>query len=103
MSSACRLIPALLVGVLLTSTLHAPSAAAAPSQAGAPGTPAWFTDCAATMTRTEAERVALPRTSAQLLELIGICNSTVQRLISEGQFASVFLPAMMGKDVALAL
>ncbi len=53
--------------------------------------------------RTDAEQLALPTTARELLNLITICGSTTRRLISEGQFGSIYLSAMMGKDIALAL
>jgi hypothetical protein len=73
------------------------------TQSAVVATPPWVADCAATVPRTQAEQFALPRASGDLLTLIATCNRTVQRMITDGQFASIFLPAMMGKDVALAL
>ena len=118
-----RLVSALAAGVLLTLAVQTAlacrprrpgrqptgiperveAAASAMPQVGAVGTSQWSTDCAATMLRTEAEQLTLPGTTAELLKLITVCGSTTQRLVSEGQFGSVYLPAMMGKDVALAL
>ena len=87
------------------SGLSAPSATPPVDIATTPASPV-LTECAATMSRTDAEKLAeavLPHTAGELVKLIALCGGTAQKLISDGQLGSVFLPAMLGKDIALAL
>ena len=76
----------------------APTAAAA-----APSTV--LTDCSTTMSRADATRAVetLPGTSGELIKLLAKCGEEAKALISNGQLGSVYLAAMLGKDMALAL
>lgn len=57
------------------------------------------------MSRSDALRAVetLPSSSGELITLIAKCGETAKALISEGQLGAVYLAAMLGKDMALAL
>lgn len=46
---------------------------------------------------------ALPRTSGELLGVLATGSKEVDTLIQQGQFGAVYVPAMLAKNVALAL
>lgn len=77
---------------------------AAPFAGTAPASPA-LTDCPTTLSIADAARLAeaLPRTSGELLKLLSVCGNTAKTLISDGQLGVVHLPAMLAKDIAIAL
>ena len=85
--------------------LAAPYGQAAAAQAPAATTPTgpMLTDCSSSRSRTDTESSPLPESVSALVKLLVMCRDTAQMLIAEGQFGFVFLPAMEGKDVALAL
>src|SRR5581483_7130479 len=62
-----------------------------------------LTDCSAARSRTDTESSPLPSSVGDLVNLLVMCRDTAKMLIADGQFGLVFLPAMEGKDVALAL
>jgi len=86
----------------------APSApAAAPTAPPSPvGTPGLSPDAAAsTMSRTDAAQLAdnLPGSPAELLKLLEQRDREVSQAIQEGQYGYVYIPAMLCKDIALAI
>jgi hypothetical protein len=101
--------------VVAVVSLTAPHAVFAAMSARAPQDPAAqaaatpgsaghiLTNCDANMSRLDAEQSSLPASSGELLKLIVMCRDRAQSLIAAGDPGSVFLPAMLGKDVALAL
>ena len=58
---------------------------------------------AMTMSRTTAAQLDLPNTSAELLKLLELRRGEVKSLIEEGNLGMVYVPAMLAKDVSLAL
>ena len=100
--------PAATVAVQPTADAPSPPspAPAAPTEAAvalAPSTS--LTECSTTMSRSDALRAVetLPSSSGELIKLIAKCGETAKALISEGQLGAVYLAAMLGKDMAIAL
>lgn len=87
---------------LSAGTLAAPDGAQV--DRAAPSSPT-VTDCPTTLSLADAAQLAetLPRTSRELLTLLSVCGHTAEMLISDGQLALVHLPAMLAKDIAIAL
>jgi len=88
----------------------APSAAQSSAAASPPsptvGTPGLAPDAAAsTMSRTDAAQLAenLPSSSAELLKLLEQREREVNQAIQDGQYGYVYIPAMLCKDIALAI
>ena len=46
---------------------------------------------------------ALPKTRPELVGLLDMCRTEIQKLIDGGQFGYIYQPTMLGKDIALAL
>jgi Heavy metal binding domain len=86
------------------------SATASAAQTAPPsptaGTPGLAADAAAsTMSRTDAAQLAdnLPNSPAELLKLLEQREREVNQAIQEGQYGYVYIPAMLCKDIALAI
>jgi hypothetical protein len=83
----------------------APAAAelAAPPSAGTPGLSQ--SSAASTMSRTDAAQLVenLPNSSAELLTLLEQREREVNQAIQDGQYGYVYIPAMLCKDIALAI
>ena len=62
-------------------------------------------NCEPNLSRTDALLMsdALPKTTKELLNLLGMCRTEIQKLIDGGQFGYIYQPTMLGKDIALAL
>lgn len=100
-------MPHLLIGlaILVSANVDAqPAYQAAPAPGQAPAS-LTLTDCSPTRSLADVAQLAevLPRTSGELLELLSTCGNVARMLILDGQLGFVHLPAMMGKDIAIAL
>lgn len=64
-----------------------------------------LTTCEPNLSRTDVllASEALPKTSKELVNLLGMCRREIQALIDGGQFGFVYQPTMLGKDIAVAL
>ncbi len=87
----------------------APTAPAAPPPAvdasPAPGGTMRQTASAATMSRTDAAQLVdnLPSAPAELVALLEQRTKEVEVAINDGQFGYVYIPALLSKDIALAV
>ena len=64
-----------------------------------------ITNCEPNLSRTDALLMsdALPKTRPELVGLLDMCRTEIQKLIDGGQFGYIYQPTMLGKDIAMAL
>jgi hypothetical protein len=64
-----------------------------------------ITNCEPNLSRTDALLMsdALPKTAKELVGLLDMCRTEIQKLIDGGQFGYIYQPTMLGKDIAVAL
>jgi hypothetical protein len=60
-------------------------------------------DCSVAAIETSQRGVAIPTATADLLTLLSMCGKTTKAAISDGQLATLYLPALLVKELALAL
>jgi hypothetical protein len=85
----------------------APPSPATPEGAAAPTEPSSVPQntSAATLSRTDAAQLVdnLPSSPAELLKLLEQRTQEVQQAIADGQYGYVYIPALLSKDIALAM
>lgn len=97
--------PASAAGAVAAGTTAGAAASSPSARSAAPAVAVSPTTSAATLSRADAAQLVdnLPSSPGELLALLEQRTNEVRQAIAEGQYGYVYIPALLSKDIALAM